>query len=327
MSFQKPGEAAAVEAAAITETVTTPTPVAGVVVESVNTAGPAGPSGPVGTPGVAGVATPITPAAPVTAVAIAPKLSVARAGGMFNVTDFIPTSGDIIWPRLNFAQNIGQLKDSFLPGSIVFNQETLLYRPQVIDAKTNTVKEAGTPPVRITVLGFLPIRFVEFVKGGGKGATVSTEEQVRAAGGTLDYNEHKLKEASGMKKFDPLAQALLAIERPEAMADDGTVFVYEADGKKYALALWAMKRTSYTNGAKVIFTKRSTGCLQKDGYPSFSFSLSSRWKAFSETTGAWIPVITEPVRQTPAFIDWAKLVVSSATNFNSAAATDGDADA
>lgn len=320
MSFVKPGEAAAVEAAVITETVVTPTPVAGVVVESVNTAAAVGPP--------TASAAPPTPAAPQTqAVVVAPKLSVARAGGMFQVNDFIPTSGDVIWPRLNFAQNIGQLQESFNPGSIVYNQETLLYRPQIIDAKTNTVKEAGTPPVRITVLGFLPIRFAEYVKGGGKGAIVDTEEQVRAAGGTTDYNEHKLKEASGMKKFDPLAQALLAIERPESMADDGTVFVYSADGKQYALALWAMKRTSYTNGAKVIFTKRATGCLQKEGYPSFSFGLSSRWKSFSETTGAWIPVITEPVRQTPEFIKWAAQVVASASNFNSAAAADGDADA
>ncbi len=184
-------------------------------------------------------------------------------------------------------------------------QEVLLYRPPVL--KDGSVKEAGTPPVRFTILGFRKTRFAEYVPGGGKGIIVKTEAEVRANGGTTSYDEHKLKGKDGMKKFDPLAEALVAIEKPESYADDDTVFVYACGGKKFALALWSMKRMSYTNGAKVLFTKRAMGVLSK-GYPTYSFGVSSKWKPVGETNGSFIPVFSEPIKHTPEFLAWAEQV-------------------
>ena len=212
--------------------------------------------------------------------------------------DKLPEFKDIILPRLNLVQNIGQLKDSFTPGSIVFGQNAVLYCPQENDPKTGNCKVPASPPVRICVLGFRPTRYVEAVEGGaGRGLICNTEAEVRANGGTMDYQEWKLKKAAGMKRFQPLAEAVIAIERPEICADDDTVFVYTVAGKKVAIGLWAMKGTSYTAAAKrVFFTARAMGCLTK-GYPTRIFSLTTREESFNGTNKAWVPVCL-PIEKT-----------------------------
>lgn len=218
--------------------------------------------------------------------------------------DKIPDFDDIILPRLNIVQNMGDLKDSFPLGALVFNQSTVVFTPPKVNAKTSVVEQAATAPVSLVCLGFRPTRFVEKVAGGGRGLIVKTEEEVRANGGTLDYNEWNLKKTDGMKRFEPLAEALVAIERPEIVADDDTVFVYPVDGKKYALALWGMKGTAYTAAAKrVFFTGRAMGCL-RDGYPSRSFALTTRWQKFSETNAAWVPVLIPGQPSTPELLAW-----------------------
>lgn len=254
------------------------------------------------------------PSAPApTAVATVPP---ARRGLMLG--DFLPDFGDVIFPRLNIAQAIGELGETFKPGTVVLNQELTLFQPAVLN-KDGSIKEAGTPPVVVTCLGFRPTRFAEYVAGGGRGIIVDSEAEVRAHGGTTNYDEHKLKAASGLKKFDPMAEAVLAIERPEHTANDGTVFVYDVSGKQYALALWSMKRTAYTAAAKgVFFTRRAMGCL-REGYPTYSFKLSTRWKSFGESNGAWVPVLIEPAKQPVEFLAWAQSVLNPAESLNSGA--------
>jgi hypothetical protein len=228
--------------------------------------------------------------------------------------DTIPGFGDIILPRINLVQNVGALKDSFQPGAVVYNQTQTLYTPPVINQKTSTIEKAGTPPLILTVLGFRPTRFVEKVPGGGRGALVNTEEQVRLAGGTLDYNEWKLKAKDGMKRFEYLAEALISIERPELAADDDTVFVYEVGGKKLALGLWAMKGSAYTAAAKrVFFTARSLGCL-RSGYPSHSFALATRQQPTPDKSSTyWAPVCVPAEKSTPEFLAWAAGVLQAPT--------------
>jgi hypothetical protein len=78
------------------------------------------------------------------------------------------------------------------------------------------------------------------------------------------------KKKSGIKRFEPLADAMVAIRRPADIKDDDTTFVYEVEGHKYALALWSMKGVVYTAGAKkVFFTARKIGAL-RGGYPTYS---------------------------------------------------------
>lgn len=227
----------------------------------------------------------------------------ARRADVFQADD-LPPLADIILPRVNLVASVGGLKDSFKPGSFVFDQRTVLHVPTIINSKTHQTDQQGTPPVIITVLRFKPTRFVQNVKGGGRGLICDTPEQVTAAGGTLDYQEFKLKEASGILRFDYMAEAFIAIERPADVADDDTVFCYEVDGKKYALGLYAMKASAYTVAKRTLFTPRRMGYL-KDGYPTRSLALSSELAPTPDKTSTfWRPVIVPNEKSTPAFLSW-----------------------
>ncbi len=226
--------------------------------------------------------------------------------------EFIPTFDDIILPRLNIVQNIGKLSEHFSKGSIVFNQQEEIFAPPVVNTETGAVTRPATPPVILTVLGFCPIRYVEKVPGGGKGLMVNTESAVTAAGGTLDYQEWKLKQAAGMKRFERLADAVVMIERPDRFPNDESIFNYEVDGKQYVIAKWAMRGTSYTEAAKrVFFTAFRTGCLMKGGYPSWSYAVSTRQNSYDTGNKAWVPVCVPSKKSTPAFMEFARTVLTA----------------
>jgi hypothetical protein len=245
-----------------------------------------------------------------TTTAVVPASEQQLAPGGLVLGDRLPAFKDIILPRINIVQGVGLLKDSFPFGSIVFNQQVVLFTPPDIDKQTGNIKRAGTPPVVLTVLGFRPTRYAEKVSGGARGLIVDSEDAVRANGGTLDYNEWKLKQSSGMKRFEPLADALVAIERPASITDDDTVFVYAVDGKKYALAIWGLKGTAYTAAAKrVFFTARAMGCL-RGGYPTYSFNVSTRSETRESNTYS-IPVCLPAQKSTPAFLEFVASVLKA----------------
>lgn len=223
--------------------------------------------------------------------------------------DFIPGFKDIVLKRINLVQNVGMLKDTFEPGSIIYAQSTPLFVPPDIEVDratgNTTIHRVATPPVQITVLGFKfyqpnqPYCFSEKVSGGERGIVCNTEADVRAAGGTLDYNEWNLKKASGMKRFEYMAEARLIIRCPEGLNADKTGFAYEAGGSRYAIAVWTLKGSSYNAACKsTFFTERQTGVLRRGGYPSWSFSLSTRSKVFAGNT-YFIPVAVPDAPTTP----------------------------
>jgi hypothetical protein len=222
--------------------------------------------------------------------------------------DKLPDFKDIILPRLNIVQNIGQMKDNFTSGELVFNRQTVLFSPPTV--KDGIITAPGTPPVTLTVLGFRPTRYCEKVAGGAQGLIVNSEAEVASNGGTLDFKEWELKKASGMKRFEPLADALVVIEQPESCKENTTDFCYEIDGKHYALGLWAMRGTSYTAAAKrVFFTHRAVGCLRK-GYPTYNYSVSIREESYPGGNKAWIPVCIPKAVSTPAFLEFAQSILN-----------------
>lgn len=264
-----------------------PTPVAGVTVESVT--GGVTVDAPTST-ATAGTE-PTKPIAAVTAVAV-PARSLP-------VGDVIPEFNDIILPRLNIVQKVGQLSDVYPHGAILHNGNTIIYMPPapVIPGQPAPVVQA---PLEIVVIGFKAKRFVERVEGGGKGNICLTEADVVKNGGTLAYAEWEMKKDSGMSLYQPLSEALVLIMKPEATVDDnGATWVYDVDGRKAVLALWGMKGAAYTGGAKVFFTARSMGCLRA-GYPTFSWNLSTLLKKFGTGNSAYVPVLTPKSKTTDA---------------------------
>jgi hypothetical protein len=262
---------------------------------------------------------PVLPSVP----ALRQTTAVAPKADNFLLGDFLPSFADIILPRLSLAQNIGTLKETYISGSVVLDRKVALFVPPAI--VNGAVTRQATPPVTITVVGFRPTRFVEKIVGSAdRGQIVKTERDVALAGGTLDWAEWKLKKETGMKLFQPLADAFLVIERPEALADNNTDFTYQIDGKAYALALWAMKGTAYTAAAKrVFFTSRRIGLLRDGGYPSWCYTLATREDSFPGGNKAWTPVCIPKGKNTQAFLDFIKDVLSTP----SAEATDDEVSA
>lgn len=206
------------------------------------------------------------------------------------LTDYIPSFADLRLPRLNIVHGVGQLKDSFPVGAIVYGSQTVVYEPKL-------GKKDASAPAEVVVLGWLPTRYAERVPGGGKGLLLNTEAEVRANGGTVDWKEWDLKKDSGLRYFQLLAEAVVLVRAPAGLAEEEAeaTFPFIVDDVRYGLAIYGMKGTAYTNGAKTLFTARQIGVLRK-GYPSFSWKMTTKAVPFGENT---VPVPQfEPLRKT-----------------------------
>lgn len=210
--------------------------------------------------------------------------------------------GDIILPRINIVQKVGDLSNIFVEGDIVFGKETVLYKSPKTDK--------ATKPLRVIVAGLRSDRYAEKTIGGARGSIVETPEEVVEKGGTTDYNIAEAAKKAGrpVPFYQPLAEALILIEKPEGIEDPA--FSYVADGKSYAIALWAMKGVGYTNGAKVLRTARKAGWLKDDFDPitgqiklkrGYGFGV---WELGTElaqygSNFAWKPVLRRVEYSTP----------------------------
>lgn len=211
---------------------------------------------------------------------------------------------DVYLPRTNIVQNIGDLMKVFNPGEIVLNSTYVIHTPAQAEKKI-----AGTSPLKITIIGFKKKQFAEKVSGNVQGLLVNSEAEVARAGGTLAYKEwdQSVQAAKtnpalkALKYFQPLSTALLLIERPPELQDEGNVnFPYACEGKQYALALWSMKGTAFTNAAKHFFTARKIGHL-REGYATRSWTLTTKLETYGSNM-AWIPVVRPAEASTPAFL-------------------------
>src|ERR1043166_3484222 len=87
-----------------------------------------------------------TPAAPtntVTAVVTRKPLPIG---------DTIPDFSDIILPRLNIVQKVGQMSEVFPGGAVVFNGDTVIYTPPALVAPGQPAP-APQPPLEFIVIG------------------------------------------------------------------------------------------------------------------------------------------------------------------------------
>lgn len=231
-----------------------------------------------------------TPATPeVTVPAVVPPTGVPAPSTPFRDDENIDAS-DLLIPHLNIVQKVGELSNVHPGGSVILNGQLIL-------ASNPTPTAASEPILQIVVIGFRPTRFVEKVVGGLRGNIFDTEDEVVKAGGTLDYNEAK---ATSKPLYQKLATALILIEQPKGL--DDTSFPHEFNGKRYALALYSMKGTAYTNAAKHFFSQRKIGFL-REGYRFGQWAFQSILKKF-ESNYAYIPLVRPGEKTTPEFRAW-----------------------
>lgn len=222
---------------------------------------------------------------------------------------------DINMPRLNIVQKVGELSNIFTPGDIVLNKESVIYKSPKTDPVSKEIIPQS-PPLEIVILGFRPDRWVEKTVGGQMGDIVDSPEQVVAAGGTIDFNE---SEQTGKTLYQQLAEALVLVRQPEGVTDPA--FSYVADGKRWALCLWAQKGAAYTNGAKIFRTARksgflkdevnlTTGAVTKGAYYFGSWVMTTFLKPYSTGNFAWIPVPKRGTETGPEVRALAQKIVS-----------------
>lgn len=245
-----------------------------------------------------------------------PDLSIATTTpSVFKLGDRLPSFKDVILPRLNLVYSVGELGSRFPAGAIVFNKETVLFTPPIIDAQQGVITQAALPPVVLYVIGIVSERFSEKIEGGMGGEILNTEAEVRAGGGTLDYNEWKLKKSEGMRRFEPLIDLLIAIEKPAHVSDpDGAVFGFPVDDKQVAVGFWGCKGSSYTHAVKKVFNMhRLTGVL-RGGYYTHSFNVSTRPEKFMTAKGTFyapVPVCVPKAKTAPAMLELIKNIVGA----------------
>jgi len=227
-----------------------------------------------------------TPANTSTAVIPAPPSAVTSANPGYYDDQNIPAS-DLKLPRLNIVQKVGELSNNYAGGTILLDGNLTL-----VDAPKGPAESAA---FRFLVIGLQDKKFVEKVEGGLRGNTFLTEAEVVKAGGTLDYNE--AKSSNGAKPlYQTLVTAMIIIEKPATVNDNA--FPITFDGKKYALALYSMKGTSYTNAAKHLYTARKFGnCAE--GFRFGWWTMTSRIKAAANSY--FIPTVRQQEFSTPAF--------------------------
>lgn len=255
-----------------------PTPVEGVVIECETTVCP-GPIGMVGINGHAGAVGPIgnvggigCAGAPHPQNVLVPAVR-HEQGPLAPVSDLIgdsfPSFDQIILPRINMVQGSGKLKDVFPFGALVFNQNTLLFALPTGE-KVNQPAHPGLPPVTITVLHVRPTRFAEKVPWPQKGRICNSEAEVQALGGTISWQEHQMKQKSGMVLFEYMTDTVVAIEKPDHLADDDSVFAIPWMGRNIRSDCGTSKQRRMWPRASARFLRSAYGRLYQ-GLPDAQF--------------------------------------------------------
>lgn len=140
---------------------------------------------------------------------------------------------DIVIPRLNIVQGVGQLSETHSIGQIVYDKSVVL--------------SDGPTPVEVTVMRARK-QFIENLPYGSDGPApqvFDTLEEVRAVGGTIEWNGNQ------KPSFLPVLHVQVLIKVPEGVEG---AFPLLHDGQRYAIALWTIRGTAYSRAAKNILT-------------------------------------------------------------------------
>lgn len=194
--------------------------------------------------------TPVTPPASSVPVVYQAPQPPAVATPFFDDENL--TLDDIILPRLNIVQRIGDLSAVFRPGDLVLDKTLVL-----------------PAPLHIILIGLGPLQYAEKVEGGTGGLLCRNLQQVAEVGGTIDYQTAKTMNKT---LFQLMRTGLIAIEKPESV-DAGLHFTQEWNGHLFCVALWSMKGSAYTHAVKAVFnTQRKLGLTRK-GHITQSWNL------------------------------------------------------
>ena len=175
------------------------------------------------------------------AIAPAPSRALATAPVVASGIVGEVSMRDIKLPRLNLVQKVGSLADNFQPGSIVFEKTFVLSDGKIENALDLTPLQLRKQYQRKTAWG----------EGdtSEQPEVYDTVEQVRAAGGSLQYGDENY--------FQEIAHIAFAVKMPEKLeAPDELVdlFPHTFGDALYAVVMWTVASSSYTALGKRIIS-------------------------------------------------------------------------
>jgi hypothetical protein len=168
---------------------------------------------------------------------------------------------DLILPRINLTQKVGDLGDEFGPGVIVFQKELVLWKD-------------GEKPLNVAIL-HAQKRYQENTEFGSDemGQVVDTLDEVKALGGWIEWRDG----ADGRREAPPWAPRLDVICVVEAPAGaDTSLFPFQFNGKAYAAAVWTLSKSGFTSAGRMILTARAT--FLRDGYRTGTWQVTAAKK-------------------------------------------------
>ena len=189
-------------------------------------------------------------------------------------------SEDFVIPKLHLVQSVGPLSETFSPGSLLYNKELVL--------------TDGVSPLSLTVLRIRK-QYVENVEYGGDEVprVFDTLEQVRAAGGWIDWRDNQ------RPPFSPVLHALVLIKSPTG---ENPLFPYEFGGDHFGLALWTLRSTGFTRAGKTIIT--ASQFALKDGLHKGGWTLTSKREKIGMNF-VYVPVLRHEAKHTDEFAEFA----------------------
>jgi hypothetical protein len=182
----------------------------------------------------------------------------------------VPVSGasapteasDFVTPRLNLVQRIGELPNSFAPGTWVLNKE-------------KQITEKLGDPLQVIVLT-RPQKFymehLAYDPAGPKPRTFDSLEDVKAAGLTVEWDNINNIRASA----DRAARVTLLIAKPEHLPDDANFSIVVPEVGACAIASWLLTGNAYRMAARRLFTAEH---IDLGGLPFFTMSWILRSQA------------------------------------------------
>ena len=165
---------------------------------------------------------------------------------------------DLVLPRINLTQKVGDLGDQFGPGVIVFQKEQVLWKE-------------GQDPLNMVIL-HAQKRYQENTEFGSDeiGQVVDTLDEVKAQGGWIDWRDGD----AGKRESPPWAPRLdvvCVLEGPQGA--DTSLFPFQFNGKAYAAAVWTLSKSGFTSAGRTILTARAT--FLRDGYRTGSWQVTA----------------------------------------------------
>ena len=189
-------------------------------------------------------------------------------------------SDDIVIPRLNLVQNVGNLNELFTAGELVLNKEVVL-----------------PAPLELTILSARK-QFVQNLDfdSGEKPQVFNTLEEVHAAGGTIEWVGNQ------KPSYVPVLHVNLVFKAPAGL---DYALPLEYNGDAYGLAVWTLRGVAYTRAGKNILTAAKFSL--RDGLFNGKWELTSKREKFGRNS-VFVPVLRNVGRNTPDFVDFLRTI-------------------